>query len=280
MQFKITDSEKILLVEDNLVNCEIAVDMLETMGLEVDVANNGQQALDLYDNKLYRLILMDCEMPVMDGFSATKNIRERENKLQQVLVPIIALTAHAIPGSKEKCITSGMNDFLTKPFGLPELKSILTKWIEVEARDDSIQQVHHANSITHAGDINAIKSDWTVISYEVFNRFYLKQKKDGSNLVSNIVTIYLDQSPALLGDLTVAVKEHDIESVRIISHTLKSSSENVGASTLAETCRTVEKMCMNGKIDTKLVQQIYQDYSAVEKALKDILDNVSQSLFC
>ncbi len=274
MQFKITGSEKILLVEDNLVNCEIAVDMLETMGLEVDVANNGQQALDLYDNKLYRLILMDCEMPVMDGFSATKRIRERESKLQQVLVPIIALTAHAIPGSKEKCLTSGMNDFLPKPFGLPELKSMLTKWLEVEVRDDSIQQTQLANGSESTGDINAIKSDWTVLSYEVFNRFYLKQKKDGSNLVSNIVTIYLDQSPALLSDLTAAVKEHDLESVRIISHTLKSSSENVGASTLAESCRMVEKMCMEGEIETAFIQQIYQDYSAVEKALKDVLDNV------
>lgn len=278
MQFKITDSEKILLVEDNLVNCEVAIDMLETIGINVDVANNGRQALDLYDNNQYKLILMDCEMPVMDGYSATRHIRARENKRQNSStayepVPIIALTAHVMSSTKEKCIATGMDDFLGKPFSLSDLKSMLTKWLEVQIMDVLIPQ-QRKTDIAHSANIDDIQSDWKILSYEIINKFYIKQKKDGSNLVSNIINIYIDQSSDLLTDLTTAARKKDVESVRLISHTLKSSSMNVGALTLAELCRNVEKKCSKGIIDEVLLSQIYQSYSEVDQALKDVLNNV------
>lgn len=277
MQFKTTGYEKVLLVEDNLVNCEVAIDMLETIGLDVDVANNGRQALDLYDCNQYMLILMDCEMPVMDGYSATRHIRSRETKTRDSSdskspVPIIALTAHVMSSTKEKCIAIGMDDFLGKPFSLSDLKSMLTKWLEVEVMNLPIAPQHKAGAL-HSG-IDDIQSDWKVLSYDVINKFYQKQQKDGSNLVSNIINIYIDQSSGLLSDLTEAARKKDIESVRLITHTLKSSSENVGAIPLAELCRNVEKACLKGKIDEILVSQIYQNYSDVDKALKDVLDNV------
>jgi len=278
LQFKTTGYEKILLVEDNLVNCEVAIDMLETIGLDVDVANNGRQALDLYSRNQYMLILMDCEMPVMDGYSATRHIRSRESKslnshYAKSAIPIIALTAHVMSSTKEKCIAIGMDDFLGKPFSLSELKSMLTKWLAIEVMNVPIQPHHKAGEI-HSTGINDIESDWKVLSYDVMNKFYLKQQKDGSNLVSNIINIYIDQSSGLLGDLTEAARKKDIESVRLITHTLKSSSENVGAIPLAELCRNVEKTCLKGKIDEILVSQIYQNYSEVDKALKDVLDHV------
>ncbi len=278
MQFKITDSEKILLVEDNLVNCEVAIDMLETIGINVDVANNGRQALDLYDNNQYKLILMDCEMPVMDGYSATRQIRARENKLRRTStshepIPIIALTAHVMATTKEKCIATGMDDFLGKPFSMSDLKSILTKWLEIQVMDVLIQR-QRKTDITHSANIDEIESDWKVLDYETINKFYIKQKKDGSNFVSNIINIYIDQSSDLLADLTAAAGKKDIESVRLITHTLKSSSINVGALALAELCRSVEKTCSKGRIDEILLNQIYQDYSKVDQALKDVLKNV------
>jgi len=278
LQFKITNSEKILLVEDNLVNCEVAIDMLETIGIDVDVANNGRQALDLYDNNQYKLILMDCEMPVMDGYAATRHIRARENKLKNTpqaveSVPIVALTAHVMSSTKEKCIATGMNDFLGKPFSLSELKSVLTKWLEIQIMDMPIHR-QKKTDMTHSANIDDIESDWSVLSYEVINKFYVKQEKNGSNLVSNIIHIYIDQSSDLLTELTEAARNKNVESVRVITHTLKSSSENVGALGFAELCRNVEKMCMKGSIDEMLLSQIYQSYSDVDHALKDVLDNV------
>jgi len=278
LNFKTTGSEKILLVEDNLVNCEVAIDMLETIGVDVDVANNGRQALDLYDNNQYQLILMDCEMPIMDGYSATRHIRSRESKLQdstpETSIPIIALTAHVMSSTREKCIATGMNDFLGKPFSMSDLQSMLTRWLEIEVMDMPIQRQHKID-VTHTVGIDDIKSDWTVLNYGVMSKFFLKQQKDGSNLVSNIINIYIDQSSVLLGNLTEAARNRDIESVRLITHTLKSSSDNVGASNLAELCRNVENTCTKGKLDEILVNQIYQNYSEVDRALKDILENVN-----
>ncbi len=278
MQFKTTNSKKILLVEDNLVNCEVAIDMLETIGLDVDVANNGRQALDLYDHNQYKLILMDCEMPVMDGYSATRQIRARENKSQDVsatqeAVPIIALTAHVMSSTKEKCIATGMDDFLGKPFSLSDLKSMLTKWLEIQVLDVPIHRQRETD-VAHAADIDDIESDWTVLDYETINKFYIKQKRDGSNLVNNIINIYIDQSSDLLAELTDAARKKDVESVRLITHTLKSSSINVGALALAELCRNVEKTCGKGNIDEILLNQIYQSYSEVDSALKDVLKNI------
>lgn len=278
MQFKITDSEKILLVEDNLVNCEVAIDMLETLGINVDVANNGRQALDLYDNNQYELILMDCEMPVMDGYSATRQIRARENRSRDSSttpepVPIIALTAHVMSSTKEKCIATGMDDFLGKPFSLSDLKSMLTKWLAIQVLDVPIHRQRETD-IAHSADIDDIESDWKVLDYETINKFYIKQKKDGSNLVNNIINIYIDQSSDLLAELTDAARKKDVESVRLITHTLKSSSINVGALTLAELCRNVEKTSGKGNIDEILLNQIYQSYAEVDGALKDVLNNV------
>jgi len=278
LQFKTTNSEKILLVEDNLVNCEVAIDMLETIGLDVDVANNGRQALDLYDHNQYKLILMDCEMPVMDGYLTTRQIRARENKLQDTsttrdAVPIIALTAHVMSTTKEKCIATGMDDFLGKPFSLSDLKSMLTKWLEIKVLDVPIHRQRETD-VAHSADINDIESDWKVLDYETINKFYIKQKKDGSNLVNNIINIYIDQSSDLLAELTDAARKKDVESVRLITHTLKSSSINVGALTLAELCRNVEKTCGKGNIDEILLNQIYQSYSEVDSALKDVLNNI------
>ncbi len=272
------EAEKILLVEDNLVNCEVAVDMLETTGFEVDVANNGQQALDLYKANYYKLILMDYEMPVMNGLLAAKAIREVEcERLLPSIekTPIIALTAHATSSVKRQCIASGMDDFLGKPFNLSDLRLLFFKWLGADIKSEFLPPSSIINKRVPSGDINDIESDWSILCFDVLKRYYVKQKKDGSNLVRNVVRTYLEQSSGLLIDLSEAVKKNDIESVRFISHTLKSSSMNVGAPHLAESCRAVELTCGQKYIEKALVHQIYKNYSDAEKALRDVLDNIA-----
>ena len=120
------DIKKILLVEDNFVNREVALAMLECMDCDITQAENGLEALEEVVKQNFDLILMDCQMPEMDGIEATKKITEmkRENKLQDM--PIIALTAHA---TREECINAGMCDFISKPVKMAVLKEILDKWI-------------------------------------------------------------------------------------------------------------------------------------------------------
>ncbi len=118
---------RILLVEDNEINQEIALEMLKHMGVQVTVANNGAEGLKMFEKETFDLILMDIQMPVMDGLTATRKIRQSSSPLAQS-IPIIAMTAHAMSGDKEKSLGAGMNDHITKPINFNELQQILHTW--------------------------------------------------------------------------------------------------------------------------------------------------------
>ena len=115
----------ILVVEDNLINQRVIVGMLKKCGFVADVAENGLEAIEAYDKKQYDLILMDCEMPEMDGFEATMEIRRKEKENNSGHVPIVALTAHAFDDIREQCLASGMDEFLTKPLQLQVVQDLL-----------------------------------------------------------------------------------------------------------------------------------------------------------
>ncbi|MEI2773602.1 MAG: response regulator [Candidatus Competibacter sp.] len=132
---------RILLVEDNLVNQEVANATLQQFHCTVEIANNGQEALNLLEQNVYDLVLMDCQMPVMDGFRATELIRERERERRAVKsgksarrLPIVALTAHAISGDRDRCLVAGMDDYLSKPFARESLIAILNRWLLASAQ--------------------------------------------------------------------------------------------------------------------------------------------------
>ncbi len=128
-----TGGNKVLLVEDSLVNQEVARDFLESMGCTVQVAKNGQEAVTAIDSETFNIVLMDCQMPVMDGFQATRVIREKETTAKARRIPIIALTANAFESDREKCMAAGMTDFLTKPFMPDEFEATVRKWLGAQA---------------------------------------------------------------------------------------------------------------------------------------------------
>ncbi len=128
---------KILLVEDNGVNREVAVGMLESLGCAADAAENGWLAIRAMDAATYDAVLMDCQMPVMDGFTATGEIRRREQTSGAARVPIIALTANAMEGDRERCLAAGMDDFLCKPFTQQQLATLLRRWLALRALPES-----------------------------------------------------------------------------------------------------------------------------------------------
>jgi two-component system sensor histidine kinase/response regulator len=122
-----TYNNRVLLAEDNLFNQKVAVAMLKKLGLVADIANNGQEVLDKLVHEKYALILMDCEMPQLDGFEATTLIRGEEKNHGQH-IPIIAMTAHSTAEDRQNCLNVGMDDYISKPFKIDDLKSILAKW--------------------------------------------------------------------------------------------------------------------------------------------------------
>lgn len=125
----------VLLAEDNPVNQEVALAMLETFGCQADVATNGREALEALSRRAYDLVLMDCQMPEMDGFEATSELRAREETKAcssthfRSRIPVVALTAHAIAGDRERCLKAGMDDYLCKPFTQRELGAVIAKWL-------------------------------------------------------------------------------------------------------------------------------------------------------
>jgi CheY-like chemotaxis protein len=126
------DKKQLLLVEDNEINQEVAMELLSDLGYEVDVAEHGQNALEILNaprTKQYDAILMDCQMPVLDGYETTRIIRKSLGEKINSNVPIIAVTANAMKGDKEKCIKAGMDDYLSKPLNLKNLKEMLERWI-------------------------------------------------------------------------------------------------------------------------------------------------------
>ena len=124
------NSHHILLAEDNLINQKVALGMLKKIGLRVDVVSNGQEAITALTQKPYSLVLMDCQMPVMDGYEATAHIRKASSPVLNPNIPIIALTAHAMQGDREKCLEAGMNDYITKPIAAQDLLTILETWLQ------------------------------------------------------------------------------------------------------------------------------------------------------
>jgi two-component system CheB/CheR fusion protein len=130
------NNKKILLVEDNMINQKITLKMLEKLGYHVDAATDGTLALLLLREKTYDLILMDCQMPHMDGYQTTQIIRHQ----LEITTPIIALTAHALQGDREKCVSVGMNDYLSKPVDMDELQKTVENWLFFSSTTDNIRE--------------------------------------------------------------------------------------------------------------------------------------------
>jgi two-component system, sensor histidine kinase and response regulator len=139
---RLRKSHHILLAEDNLVNQKVACRILEKLDYRVDVAADGQAALTAWESGRYDLILMDCQMPIMDGYETTRKIRERESAGKHI--PIIALTAHAMKGADNECRAAGMDDYLSKPIDREQLQQVLNGWLNDSG--DAVETVEQAAS--------------------------------------------------------------------------------------------------------------------------------------
>ena len=228
----VLDHLSVLLVEDNMVNRTLALEMLQRLGCDAMHAGNGVEALDALDKQDFDVVLMDCQMPVMDGFIATRKLRERELAKKKEPTRVVALTANALAGDREACLASGMNDYLAKPFTLAQLRNILLP---------SKVSRSAANKVTL--DTNAIDA-------------VRQLDPDGSDrLLSRLIALYRDDSSQLLADIDNGLKSNDAEAIARAAHTLKSSSANLGATNVAAIARQIEHAARNGEI-TELTNSV------------------------
>ncbi len=254
----------ILLAEDNPVNQEVAMAMLHGFGCSVDVVNNGREALEAVEIKLYDLVLMDCMMPEMDGYKATVEIRRRQSAGLLPHFPIIALTANAIEGDREKCLIAGMDDYLAKPFRTESLLNLIKVWVKSSAK------------IT-PNDPEPAKSTEPIIKEAALDTIRSLDPNCGNELLNRIIALYLSNSSTQIQSLEEAWVNGEIDGIRSVSHTLKSSSNQVGAHRLAEQCCQVEIEARNHRYDAsfKALASIKQEFSNVHAALSSYL---SQSI--
>ncbi|MCB2184547.1 MAG: response regulator [Desulfobulbaceae bacterium] len=234
----------ILVVEDNLTNQIITQGMLEHLGCEVDLASNGQEALEALKKASYDLVFMDCQMPTMDGYEATSHIRTLQAQNNLAPMPIIALTAHAMKGDREQCIEAGMDDYLSKPVEEGQLIRILRRWLPEEAILGEYDDQERGLSTEPANDLDD-HFDFSML--DDLNRLKGPNKK---GVLGQIITIYLDNCPGLLADVHRAVQEKNPGNLQKAAHTLKSSNAQIGAVRLASLCNQLEEMGKNDKLDT------------------------------
>jgi two-component system sensor histidine kinase/response regulator len=262
---------RVLLAEDNPVNVEVAKAMLESLGLDAHCARNGEQALQAVRGGDYDAVLMDCQMPVMDGFAATAAIRRDETEAGRARVlPIIAITANALQGDREACLAAGMDDYLSKPFTQQELAAVIGRWVALPL----VATVHHDDAPPRLPPESI-----AVIQREVINRVALDNiralsQERGDALVQKVIAAYVDDTPQHLNTLRDAIAGLDTASVRKVAHSLKSASANVGAQQLAQLCKEMEHL---GRADTTegadvILTDMEQEFQAVRHSLSAILE--------
>ena len=246
----------ILLAEDNPVNQEVAMAMLQNFGCSVDIVHNGREALQAVELKPYDLILMDCMMPEMDGYAATSEIRRRQSAGLLPHFPIIALTANAIEGDREKCLIAGMDDYLAKPFRAESLLNLIKVWAKSSAK------------ITTDVPESAIASK-PIIDEAALETIRMLDPYGGNELLNRIITLYISNASTQLQSLEQAWGTGELDAIRLLSHTLKSSSNQVGAHRLAEHCREVEIEARNQRYDVsgKALAHIKQEFINIHAAL-------------
>ena len=257
---------RMLLVEDNAINQEIALAMLEDTGYEATPADNGRRALALWERYPFDVILMDCQMPEMDGFEATRRLRRMEAQQGRSRTPIIALTANAILGDRELCLEAGMDDYLAKPYTRAALLAMLARW-RPSAAAETVETAAEAAPAQAAPAAPAETS--SILDAAALQNLRAMRRPGRPDVLGRIIDLFYSDAPRLLGQLEVAAGASDAAALQLAAHTLKSSCANVGALGLSATCREIEQYARGNDVGSALqhIRGIQQELDRVLAAL-------------
>ena len=253
-----TEDIKILLVEDYPTNQQVALRHLNSAGYQVDLAENGQQAIEACKRKSYDLILMDIQMPIMDGYEATQGIRKLEthHTTTQSLnhVPIIAMTAHAMKGHKESCLEAGMDDYISKPLRKKDLLAMVDKWTKIIKNcqlkiDDRKNETGNAQpkSTTDLQSpiINSQSKEAATMNFEVA----VKEFEGDKEFLMEVIEGFLENVRSQIGTLRKAISDEDAEVVRREAHSIKGGAANLTADNLSGAAFELENIGKSGILE-------------------------------
>jgi PAS domain S-box-containing protein len=247
---KLLAGKKILVTDDNEMNQLVAATMLQNYGAEITEAFNGQEAIDKIKVNQFDIVLMDVQMPVMDGLEATKIIRATISKD----LPIVALTAFAIKGDNDKCMDAGMNDYLTKPFEESQLLSIVSKWLG-KAAPKKIEVVQ----------------DVTIAEGPLYDLSKLHDIARGNAaFIDKMVTLFIEQIPPAVKEIQEAYDQKNYEIIKKVAHRIKPSIDNMGIATLKPVIREIELLALENPHSPKLNDLIKQ----IDNTLKKVIESL------
>ncbi len=248
---------KILLVEDNEINQELALDLLTTNGLLVDIANNGLEALDFLLKAPYDGVLMDCQMPVMDGYEATMQLRKEPRFAS---LPVLAMTANAMAGDRDKVLACGMNDHIAKPINVENMFKTMAKWI--------------VPSVPVTASVEEKRIDQEIPELEGIDI------QDGLSRVQNNSALYLKllrkvvkTQKYFIEDFLEAIKQEDFALAERLAHTLKSVAGNVGAKSLQDCCANLEHQAKEQSVDEESVEKAHLALTTILNSLKKLVED-------
>ena len=252
---------RLLLVEDNPTNQMVAQGMLEMIGLKADIANDGFEALESLKLGLqtvpYTLVLMDCQMPNMDGYEASTAIREGQAGEANKNIPIIAMTANAMRGDREKCLLSGMSDYISKPINLKVLKTGLLTWLLGQDPGQIL--------------LDTVRINPPKASDAVWDRTEALERMGGKeSLLMKILDSFVGESKKIMGELTAAMNKGELSAVCLHAHSLKGSSGNISAHKLQALAKEMEFAAKNGQND-----DCTQLFIPLKQALDELLTHLS-----
>jgi PAS domain S-box-containing protein len=255
---------KILVAEDNPINQAVIVNQLQMLGYEPECVNNGLEALELLEKQDYDLVLMDCQMPVMDGYTTTQELRQREGNKRHTVV--IALTANAMLADREKCLEAGMDDYLSKPLEQEDLARVIQRWIRQQAEDRTSkeeQEVMPASDqlLNHTEEVSSEESS-PPIDLDRLERI----SRGKVAVQQRLLQIFLDTAPKDLVALESAISALDSSQVKYYAHRLKGSAANMGINAMSDIARELEEMGQQQHLEgaTEMLASLRQHMERVQ----------------
>lgn len=258
----IQPNARVLLAEDNITNQQATLAVLENMGLRADAVANGQEALTALKSAAYDLVLMDCQMPLLDGYQATRLIRNGSAKVRNHQVPIIAMTAHAVQSERERCLECGMDDFLTKPVLPQALVQILDKWLP-----------HHRSATTHlpspAAPAQPVEEH--IDALPIWDRAGMLARLMGDGQVARtIVEGFLADLPRQLQALEASLTQGDIVALVRQAHSIKGAAAIIGGARLQAAARAMEQSAPQGRMDAlhAQIEALRQEFAKLQQTVQ------------
>ncbi len=270
------ETARILLAEDNLTNRKVALSLLEKFGYQARAVENGKEALQLLESNSFDLILMDVQMPVMDGYEATQAIRQSSHAFSRI--PIIAMTANAMSGDREKCLAAGMNDYIAKPVAAKALQEIVDRWLsmETDANNNSITKDENGETekIVNTGNTSAtpeqapeifVDSESPILNYQVL----VDRLMGDEELATTIIKEFIQDLPTQISMLEKELIKENIEDTGKQAHKIKGAADNIGAYALKQTAFSMEKAAKAGRKEELdvLMLQLTEEHTRLHQVI-------------